>query len=553
MTTRQRAFQVWAPYATRGVELDLAGQRHPMTAGPDGWWWVQAPATVGQRYGFRIDGGPVLPDPRAHELPEGPDGPAEVVERVRPRPADAAREADPVTGMADPAVPTGGVLLDGAVCYQLSVDTFSSEGTFDGVADHLDHLAELGVDLILLGSVAGYDGRAPLVVQPRYGGRRRLVALVQSCHARGIGVGVDLVLGCRDPGGSPLNNYAPYFQVAADTASGWAPNLDGPDSDGVRAFWLATALYWLREFDLDALRLHDAGSLVDRRALPFAEELALVMTELSGQTGRPRWLIADDDRLDPRTVTPVEAGGLGCDAVPAPEVGWGIWEAVTGPPDRVAGTLRRVLGDPFWPAGGHSSRHGRSNGRALDPSAVPGWRFLARLVGPGARPPDPAAVAPRRWRLAVALLLLGATTPLLTMGEEWGDQPCGDGSRGANPRALDWPSTATGDGAALLTWYRALLALRSARPDLRDPTLPGIEVRPGDRPGVAVVHRGAHRIAVNLGRVAATVDLGLETSHRQVVLLSLDPTTAVSYEGTLDLPPDGLAVVGPATNPGAPR
>ncbi len=497
----------------------------------------------------------MLPDPRAQSLPDGPDGTAEVVDGTWPGWAGGAavrsRDTDEAAQTGGPDTQdTGGVRFNGAVCYELAVDTFSSEGTFDGVADHLDHLAGLGVDLVLLGAVAGYDARAPLVVEPRYGGPRRLATLVQACHARGIGVGVDLVLGCGDPGGSPLNNYAAYFQAAADTASGWAPNLDGPDSDGVRAFWLATALHWLGRFDLDALRLRDAGALVDRRALPFVEELSLLMTELSGQTGRPRWLIADDDRLDPRTVTPVEAGGLGCDAVPAPAAGRGIWEAVTGPPDRVAGTLRRVLGDPFWPAGGYSSRHGRSNGRALDPGTVPGWRFLARLTGPGALPPDPAAVGPRRWRCAVALLLLGATTPLLTDGEEWGAGPAGAAPGGGPPQPLDWPVAAPGDGPALTTWYRALLALRAARPDLRDPSLTGLEVRAGDRPGVAVVQRGAHRIAVNLGLGPATVDLGLETSHRQVVLLSLDPTTAVSYEGTLDLPPDGLAVVGPATDRG---
>ncbi len=49
MTSRQRSFQVWAPYATRGVELDLAGQRYPMTAGGDGWWWVEAAAEAGDR------------------------------------------------------------------------------------------------------------------------------------------------------------------------------------------------------------------------------------------------------------------------------------------------------------------------------------------------------------------------------------------------------------------------------------------------------------------------------------------------------------------------
>lgn len=569
MPHAQRSFQVWAPYATRGVDLHLAGERHPMSEAGDGWWWVQAQAATGERYGFRIDGGPLLPDPRAESLPDGPDGAAEVVERARTariRPAasaastaDAVNPADPADPGTDadaapgePALPaaTDGILLEGAVCYELSVDTFSAEGTFDGVAGHLDHLADLGVDLVLLGPVAGYDARAPLVVDPRYGGPRRLAALVQACHVRGMGVGVDLVLGCRDPDGSPLNNFAPYFHASPDTASGWAPNLDGPNSDHVRAFWLATALHWLGEFDLDALRLRDAGALADRRALTFVEELALVMSEVSGQTGRPRWLIADDDRLDPRTVTAVDEGGLGCDAVPAPQVGRGIWQAVTGPPDRVAGTLRRVLADPFWSAGGYSPRHGRSNGRALDPAAVPGWRFLTGVCGPGTQPPDPTLIGRRRWCCAVALLLTGATTPLLAMGEEWGAIAVHPEPDAGSPRPLDWAAASADDGSMLITWYRALLALRSARPELRDASLPGVEVRRGDRPGVAVVHRGGHRIALNLGSGPATVDLGLQTSHRQVVLLSLDPTTAVSYEGTLDLPPDGLAVVGPTVNPG---
>lgn len=587
----KRSFQVWAPYATRGVELDVNGQRHEMSAGPDGWWWVAAPADEGDRYGFRIDGGPVLPDPRAHSLPEGPDGPGQVVDSVRPTrlaletdgdtdpdPAVAADQVadDEVAAAAvdDPSKPAApkGISLKGAACYELSVGTFTVEGTFDGVADRLDHLADLGIDVILLGPVAlagdldprGYDVRAPLAVDLRYGGPRRLAALVQACHDRGIGIGVDFVVGCRDGRGSPLNNFAPYYQVAPDTVSGWAPNLDGPDSDGVRAYFIAAAVHWLTEFDLDALRLHDAGSLVDRRALTFTEELAHVMSELSDQTGRPRWLIVDDDRLDPRTVTPVPEGGLGGDAVFSDDVGRGLWQAATGPVERVADTLAHVLGDPFWPAGGFSSRHGRTNGRSLDPAAVPGWRFLTQLTAPGAQPPDLASIGVRRWCCIVAVLLTGATTPVLTMGEEWGFT----GSALAAPEIgaprvgepgvgephagepLDWAMSTQGDGPRIMAWYRALLALRSARPELRDPSLTDLEVRPGAQPGVVVIYRGGHRIAVNLGAASATVDLGLETSHRRVVLLSLDPTTAVAYEGTVQLPPDGVAVVGPSLNPG---
>ncbi len=601
----ERAFRVWAPYATRGVDLELNGQRHPMTAAPDCWWRVVVPAVPGDRYGFRIDGGPVLPDPAARSLPDGPDGLAELTDaadRAQPptddiapadpgsdsdpddddedptsEPADGAEATDPEAAAPDP--PPGRVALDNAVCYELRVRRFSAEGTFAGVIDHLDHLADLGVDLILLGPLAwsggldpdGYDVRAPLAVDPRYGGRAGLRALVRESHARGIGVGVDLVIGCRNPQGSLLNCYAPYYQAAPDTRSGWAPNLDGPDSDGVRAFWLATARAWLTDFDLDALRLYDAGSFVDRRALTFTEELAHLMAELSRSTGRPRWLIADDDRLDPRTVMSIRRGGLGCDAVPVGDVGRGLWRVVSEPADRAAGILSRVLTDPFWRAGRFSRRHGRVNGRPLDPAAVPGWHFLTGLATPGARPPDPGVVGLRRWCCVVALLLTGATTPVLTMGEEWAarprtpgpdaPEPAPDASAPDPPRArapdapeadgpLDWDAADRGDGPRIVAWYRALLALRTARPDLRDPSLAAIEVRAGTQPGVVVVHRGGHRVAVNLGPATASVDLGLETSHRQVVLLSLDPTTAVTYEGTVDLPPDGIAVVGPASNPG---
>ncbi|MBK9102069.1 MAG: DUF3459 domain-containing protein [Austwickia sp.] len=534
-----RDFQVWAPHAQRGVDLDLAGVRHRMAAGPGGWWMVTVEAAVGDAYGFCIDGGPALADPAARALPDGPAGLARVL---------AARSGAAAATADHPSWP--GLVAEGVVAYDLGLARRSSRATFDAVSEQLDYLADLGVSLLLLGPVAlagdrepvRYDVRSPRVIDRGYGGPRRLRALVAACHSRGIGVGVDLVMSCSNPDGSPWNHFGPYYHAAPHTDSGWAPNLDGPGSDDVRAFWLATALDLVTEFDLDALRLRDAGELADRRAITFVEELATTMAELGELTGRPRWLILDDDRSDSRTVQPVSEGGLGCSAMLVDDLGRGLWDLASADPQQAAGMAARVLGDPLWTAGAFSPRHGRTNGRPVDPELVPGWRFLTGLLTPGARPPQPDQLGVRRWCVMVALALTSATTPLLMLGEEWGFTGPGqafapvNAADGADPRAH-----------RLRSWYRALLALRAARPQLREPTLSKVAVRAAEQPGVFVVHRGGHRIAVNLGVTRAVVDLGLPTSHRQVVLLSLDPTTAVSYQGTVELPPDGVAVIGPAS------
>ncbi|KOG89623.1 hypothetical protein ADK38_13250, partial [Streptomyces varsoviensis] len=77
-------FEVWAPEA-RGVSLRLQGHAYAMERAPDrpGWWRCAAEAGHGARYGFSVDGGPVLPDPRSRRQPDGPDGPSAVVDHGR--------------------------------------------------------------------------------------------------------------------------------------------------------------------------------------------------------------------------------------------------------------------------------------------------------------------------------------------------------------------------------------------------------------------------------------------------------------------------------------
>src|SRR5205807_10310220 len=78
---RMTAFSVWAP-AARKVEVEVAGRPYPMaqespgaTEEGSGWWIADVPdAAVGIDYGFRLDAGEILPDPRSLRQPFGIKG-----------------------------------------------------------------------------------------------------------------------------------------------------------------------------------------------------------------------------------------------------------------------------------------------------------------------------------------------------------------------------------------------------------------------------------------------------------------------------------------------
>src|SRR5690348_15295670 len=76
-------FRVWAP-RRRKVEVVLEGPARgnfPLQAEEHGYFAGLAPAVVGTRYRFRLDGGDKLyPDPVSRFQPEGPHGPSQIVD-----------------------------------------------------------------------------------------------------------------------------------------------------------------------------------------------------------------------------------------------------------------------------------------------------------------------------------------------------------------------------------------------------------------------------------------------------------------------------------------
>ncbi|WP_055591081.1 malto-oligosyltrehalose trehalohydrolase [Peterkaempfera griseoplana] len=601
---RTHTFRLWAPDAQQ-VEAEVDGVRHPLQPDPDrpGWWLAELPADpAGSDYGFRLDGGELLPDPRSARQPHGPDGPSRLVDH------GAFRWSQEAAGWHGRALP-------GSVLYELHVGTFTPEGTFDAAAQRLDHLVELGVDLVELMPVCpfpgrpgwGYDGVSLWAVHEPYGGPDGLKRFVDAAHRRGLGVVLDVVHNHLGPAGNYLPRFGPYFTDRHHTPWGSAVNLDAPGSDEVRAYLIGSALAWLRDYRVDGLRLDAVHALADDRALHFLEELSGEVDRLAAATGRPLFLIAESDLNDPRTTAPREAGGLGLTAQWSDDFHHALHAVLTGesqgyyadfagrpsgPPRAVAslpggplGVLAKVLTRGWLHDGTWSSFRRRTHGRPLDPHRTPGHRLLGYLqthdqVGNRALGDRLSATVPTGLLAAgAALVLTSPFTPMLFMGEEWGagtpwqyftdhtDPQLAEAVRQGRRRefaehgwkaeeipdpqapstvtasTLDWSEPDRPPHRELLEWYRTLLRLRRAHPALTDPDLSRVEVSWDETERWLVVHRGPYRVAANLSDRPRTLPLGAD---RHAVLAAFGPSGEDGPSGDRDrllLPAASVAVV----------
>ncbi|MFJ7246157.1 malto-oligosyltrehalose trehalohydrolase [Kitasatospora sp. NPDC098652] len=542
-------YEVWAPNATRRVDVEVGGSAYELARCPDrdGWWSGEAPAGD---YAFRLDGGPPLPDPRSPRQPYGPDGPSRAVDHA------AFRWSD--TGWRGRALP-------GAVLYELHVGTFTARGTFDAAAEHLDHLVELGVDFVELMPVCpfpgkhgwGYDGVSPWAVHEPYGGPEGLKRFVDAAHRKGLGVVLDVVHNHLGPSGNHLPAYGPYFTDRHHTPWGSAVNLDAPGSDEVRAYLVGSALAWLRDYRIDGLRLDAVHALVDDRAVHFLEELSCEVEKLATSSNRPLFLIAESDLNAPRTTAPREAGGQGLTAQWNDDFHHALHCALTGESQGYYAdfatapltALAKVLRHGFFHDGTWSSFRGRSHGRPFGAGAA-GHRLLGYLqthdqVGNRALGDRiSTSLTPGRLACGAALVLTSPFTPMLFMGEEWAaatpwqyftdhtDPALAEAVRQGRRRefaehgwaaeavpdpqepatvlrsVLDWTEPRRAPHAELLDWHRTLIGLRRARPELVDPDLGAVRVDHDEAAGWLVLHRGPYRIAVNLGPDGALLPLG---------------------------------------------
>ncbi|HUG05196.1 MAG TPA: malto-oligosyltrehalose trehalohydrolase [Candidatus Limnocylindria bacterium] len=412
-------FRVWAPHASH-VELDLANRRVACAPEADGYFGVEvAGVAPGTAYRFSLDGSEPLPDPASRRQPDGVHGASAVVD-----PAFAWTDA--------PWTPPS---LHDLVLYELHVGTFTPDGTFDAVVPRLASLRELGVTAIELMPVAafpgrrnwGYDGVFPSAVQESYGGPDGLRRLVDAAHAGGLAVHLDVVYNHLGPEGSVLARYGPYFTDRHLTPWGRAINFDGPGSDEVRAFFIASALMYVREFHVDGLRLDAVHAIHDGSARPFLTELADAV-----RTASPAVLVVAESNLnDPRVIRPQDVGGLGLDAQWSDDLHHALHVALTGERSGYyadfAGVddVARALRDGFVYTGQRSAFRGRRHGAPVT-DRPPAQLVVASQnhdqVGNRANGDRIATlVPPAALTVAAATVVLAPYTPLLFMGEEYGE------------------------------------------------------------------------------------------------------------------------------------
>ena len=425
LTADGASFRLWAPAAKR-VDL-LLDKSHPLRRGKDGWFSADIPGIkAGARYKFRIDDEIDVPDPASAFQPDDVSGPSEVIDHGSYR----WRAAD-----------WRGRPWQDTIVIESHVGTFTQQGTYRAMIDRLDHLVSAGItalELLPLADFAGarnwgYDGVLWYAPDSVYGRPDDLKALIDEAHLRGLMVFLDVVYNHFGPEGNYLGRYAPGFFTEAQTPWGSAIDYRVPQ---VRAFAIENALYWLREYRFDGLRLDAVHTIAELGEISMLHDLSAAAGDLAAETGRHIHLVLenDDNRVsvldaeqDPprgkyraqwnddyhhawHVLLTVETQGYYRDYQRSP-----------------LHDIARALGSGFVYQGEASAhRDGQLRGESsgeLAPTAF--INFLQNHDQIGNRAFGDrleSIVGPEAIEAALAITLLAPAIPMLFMGEEWGSK-----------------------------------------------------------------------------------------------------------------------------------
>jgi 1,4-alpha-glucan branching enzyme len=339
------AFVVLAPNAKRvsvvGEFNYWDGRRHAMRVRGNGYWEIFVPgATVGQKYKFEILG------PNGSLLPLKSDPYAFAAEL---RPATASVIADESVFVPQSLAPPGANRRDAPMSiYEVHLGSWRRNPaeanrwlTYRELAAELPaYAAGLGFTHVEFLPITehpfdgswGYQPTGLYAPTSRFGSPDDFRALIDACHRAGLAVLLDWVPGHfpDDPHGLAAFDGTALYEHA-DQRQGrhldWNTLIYNFGRREVANFLLSNALFWLRRYGVDGLRVDAVASMIyldysrpvggwipnahgGRENLEAVEFLRRANTEIFGRFPKAT-TAAEESTAWPMVSRPVDAGGLG--------------------------------------------------------------------------------------------------------------------------------------------------------------------------------------------------------------------------------------------------
>ena len=344
------------------------------------------------------------------------------------------------------------------VIYELHVGDFSGgevdtkpRGRYKHVCEKLDYLSELGVSAIELMPVTefpgdeswGYNPRHFFAAESSYGSSAELKELVDTCHAHGIRVILDMVCNHAEAE-MPLTkiDYQYWFHVEAqDPDHNWGPEFDyGRYDEGLkvmpaRKFMGDVVRFWTTEYHIDGIRF-DAV-----KQLGQPEFLSWLVQEAKDAAGeKPFYAIGEHIPETPEIVGPV--GPMdGC---------WhnSFYHGITGLLAREEGKLTDVEG----------LLDARPRG-FLGPTNLVNYlashdhdHLMRTLADEGIHDDE----AFKRAGLGAVLTVTALGIPMIWMGTEFGEYK----EKALEKNKIDWQLLSNDANRQLCELWKGLIALR---------------------------------------------------------------------------------------------
>lgn len=458
-------FKVWAPSASsawvRG-EFNGWALGNPMSRHGEHFVAYVPTASDRQMYKYYFEPGAIWkPDPRGRSLNPGDNYNAHV--------ENPFRYAWQTTGFQTPA-------FEDMIIYELHVGTFSGRNdpvasgaipaSYRDAAAHVDHLADLGVNVVHLMPVteypwdfsAGYNPLTMWAPEWKHGAPDDLKYLIDTLHGAGIAVIADVCWNHVSPTDNFLWHFDShaaqiYFRVP-DVQTPWGSQADFQRGE-VRAYYAHSTLKWLEEYRLDGFRM-DATDFMN---LPPQEAEGWSLMQWHNNLIDNRWVdkisIAEQLPDDEFITRPTSQGGAGFDSQWHDAYKYAIRNAV----------LAAGLGDPDMSALAAAINGGGPNLRGTkvvnylelhDECTTANGGRIVRAIDPSW--PHNDVYAKGRYKLAQGLTILAPGIPAIHQGSEWlEDTDFGAGSPSGENR-INWDLRSANVG--IVRFFKDVIAVR---------------------------------------------------------------------------------------------